>query len=344
MRARCWTLAIAVSIAAPATVHAQPEAPAQADVHARADEQFRQGRAAMESQDHAKALELLRASHAAEPGRGKLLNIAICEEALGQLASALTHFNDLSLQLPQDDDRLPLVRKSIAGLLPRVPYLHLVFADGARLPDDLRVTLDGEVLLPLPLTADIPMDVGTHAVVLTGAGIQSATHQVIAERGKRAVLYLELRPVAAAPSYPLPAATPSFAFNRPPAPRPPLPDQSRKPSWSKWLGGTLLGIAGLAGVGVGAGLGVLALSKQSESDAHCDLFYVTLYCDPEGIELRTTSKDAGLGATLGLMAGGVFLGSSVILVARAARAPDRPPALTTSLAVGPGGALVVGTW
>src|SRR4051812_40776592 len=123
MRPRTWLLAAVLSIAAPAVARAQP-----AEVHAAAEEQFRQGREAIKKGDYRLALKLLRASHTAEAGRGKLFNIAFCEEQLGLVASALKHFQEVLPQFPAGDERIEIVKLRLGQIEPRVPHLHLDFA------------------------------------------------------------------------------------------------------------------------------------------------------------------------------------------------------------------------
>ncbi len=86
MRARTWLLAASLSMAVPAPALAQ--AP---DVRVGRGRAVPPGPRGMTSRDWKRALELLRQSQTVDPGRGKLLNIAICEEELGRVASALAH-------------------------------------------------------------------------------------------------------------------------------------------------------------------------------------------------------------------------------------------------------------
>src|SRR6185369_13126725 len=104
------SLVLALALAAPAPALAQP------DKHTQAEEQFHKAREAQTKGDYKKALELLRASQALEPGRGKLVNIAICEMELGLLGASVRHFEEVLPQLPAGDERLPIVQKQLAQL------------------------------------------------------------------------------------------------------------------------------------------------------------------------------------------------------------------------------------
>src|SRR5579864_5264379 len=134
---RLRTLLVASSLLASTPVLAQP-----VDPHATAEEQFRQGREAAKRGDCKTALKFLRTSQAAEPGRGKLVNIAVCEEQLGLFGSAFKHFQEVQVQLEAGDDRAPIVKQHLDAIGPRVPYLRIDVASGA--PAGTTVKLDGE--------------------------------------------------------------------------------------------------------------------------------------------------------------------------------------------------------
>src|SRR5215813_12390574 len=99
MRPWTWPLALCLALSLPGAVRAQP-----ASGHAVADQQFQQGLEARDRGDFARALELFRASQALEPGRGKLLNIAMCEEEQNLLVAAMKHFQELAPQLEERDE------------------------------------------------------------------------------------------------------------------------------------------------------------------------------------------------------------------------------------------------
>src|SRR5262245_40491856 len=65
---------------------------------------FRAGRDAMQRGDATSACAKFRESYRLEQAPGTLLNIAVCEEALGELCNAWQHYQDLIHELPADDD------------------------------------------------------------------------------------------------------------------------------------------------------------------------------------------------------------------------------------------------
>src|SRR5690349_6331749 len=86
---------------------------------------FRAGREASDRGDHEVACERFHESYRLEPAVGTLLNIASCEEALGQLANAWEAYRHVAETLPPDDDRQELVRSRLSTLDERVPRVTL---------------------------------------------------------------------------------------------------------------------------------------------------------------------------------------------------------------------------
>src|SRR5580700_7062146 len=113
---------------------AQPSDPAAADVL------FQKGREAAEKGEWSTACPKFAESQRLDPAAGTLLNLADCEEHLGQLASALDHFKAALETLAAADDRIPFAKKHIAELERAVPRLTLVapsdFPAGAKVTRD----------------------------------------------------------------------------------------------------------------------------------------------------------------------------------------------------------------
>lgn len=147
------------------------------------EEQFRLGRKAMEDGDCHAALPLLRESHAAKPGLGKLLNIAICEEQIGLFATAQKHFKELQLQIPAIDDRRPIIEEHLASVAPRVPYLRILL--GSNAPTETHVELDGAELAASDIGSNLALDPGEHHMVGKAPGKSARLYRITAEKGKR---------------------------------------------------------------------------------------------------------------------------------------------------------------
>jgi tetratricopeptide (TPR) repeat protein len=291
-----WLLALALSLASVPALAAAPPTTAQAEAEA----QFRKGRAAMDKGDYAAALELLKWSHAAEPGRGKLLNIAICEAKLGMVATALSHFRELAPQFPADDDRTPIIAEYIQKLKARLPTLTIAVPAGA--PAGLQVTLDGAAVETAMLGTNMPLDPGKHTVEATLPGGQTKQYDVDLAESERKTVSVELGSSSPTP----PAEEPTPVERR----------RSIVPT-------LLLGGAGVAGLGVGVAFVVqreakrleavqtqVSIRGEGQSCVSGASNFDAARCP--ALQAATADGDAfGTGALVGFIAGGLFVAGAV---------------------------------
>ncbi|NUQ79692.1 MAG: hypothetical protein HUU21_39805 [Polyangiaceae bacterium] len=301
MRLKAWFLALTVALCAPQVSFAQTQKGISAEVHAKAEEQFRLGRKAQDNGDFKPALEYFRASHALEPGRGKLLNIAICEKEIGLLATAMQHFQEVLPQLAAGDPRIAIVKKNIAELEPRLPHFTISLASGA--PPGSVVTLDGSSIAPSALGTDIPVDPGDHVILVTAAGRPDRRYELKAEEGKKIVL--EVEPGA------VPLAT---------AQAPLSTDAPRGPN-TRRLGGFIAGGVGIAGLAVGGLTGALALSDHSDVEEQCPTHRG---CSQEVIDQASRGKSLSIASTVAFAAGAVGVGVGLYLVLSSGESTSAP--------------------
>ena len=142
---------------------------------------FSEGRAAMKADDYAMAAEKLAASHKLDPSPGTLLNLAICEEKLGQLGRAWKHLQGVLEALPAKDPRRPIAQERLDAIAARVPKVTLHLNDDV--PKDAVVRLDGQTVAPSQLGAPMAVDPGSHEVVLASDDGRTSRRKIqIAER------------------------------------------------------------------------------------------------------------------------------------------------------------------
>ncbi len=306
-------LALALAVPAPAL--------ADGDAHAQAEEQFRQAREAQNKGDFRRALDLLRASQAAEPGRGKLVNMAICEEKLGLVGSALRHLEEVLPQLQAGDERLPIVRKSLAQIRPRVPVLRLELAAG--MPDHVRIKLDDEALPVAKLGTDLTVDPGKHTVTLAADGRADTRQEVELKEQDHRTLRLEAGPATGAPE--------AVALPAPPADEP-------QPGLRRRLAGLVLGGAGAAGLVIGVGTGIVSLVDHGSATSGCPTH---VGCSQSVLDKASQGKALAAASTAAFVGGAVLAGVGVYLVisGRAAQ-----PKATVGLTGVLGGARVEGSF
>jgi hypothetical protein len=211
---------------------------------AAAEAVFRQGRASADAGDYPRACASFAESLRLEPAPGTLFNLADCEEHVGRLASARGHFLRVERVLPAADERHGIARERAAALSLRVPWLVVTLASGA--PSGARVFRDDVELDDARIAVPLPVDPGSHSVLVVAPGRESRTTTSVAVEG-------ETTRVVAAPG---PSSGPLVAHEASPATR------AHTAAW-------FVGAAGIASLGVGTYFGARALAERSLSDVGC---------------------------------------------------------------------------
>ena len=185
---------------------------------------------------------------------GVRYHLALCQEKLGKLATALDLFHQAQKQAQADEARdvLRLVGKQLEDLEPRVPRLTVHVVPPV---DEAVVQLDGTPIAKALVGVAIPLDPGSH-VVEASAPNRAPAKATIA-MGERDVTSIDLQlgepraPAGAPAAAATPGAGPATATETGPASAPAPQSASGHSS----IVGPLLTTAGalaLAGLGVGA--------------------------------------------------------------------------------------------
>ncbi len=161
MRAGCSALAVAMV--------ATSAISASADPTRTADDTFQRGRALMAEKRYAEACSEFEQSQRLDPQPGTLFNLADCEAQLGKLATAWARYRELARNDANSERRAESAHLA-AELAPRVP--KLVIALTTR-PAGTHVAIDGVESTNL-IGAEIPVDLGDHAIVATAPGFHEA--------------------------------------------------------------------------------------------------------------------------------------------------------------------------
>jgi hypothetical protein len=312
---RAMAPALVSALMVPGVAHAQGRDPGAAT------ELFEQGRALAGQGDYAAACPKFADSEQLDPKVGTLLNLADCEERLGRLVSARTHLQQAAdLARRVGDDRADYATQRFSALDPRVAKLTVRLRPDA--PSGLVVTRDDVPLGQGSLGTSLPIDPGTHTVVVSGAGYDSKSYSVLLKDGQVQDLVVE------------------------PGPKTASPDGTQAPSWGtqKTLAVAAASV-GVIGVGIGSVFGLVAKSKfdQSNSDGakYCD----ASGCTPDGITLRHTAVGLGNASTIAFVVGGAALAAGVVLWITAPRASASPRAPgDVAIGVGPSSVHLVGTF
>jgi hypothetical protein len=302
MRPARWLslAAVVASLASSGSARAQGRDPVAGEAL------FREGRAASEAGDHAKACAKFRESNRLDPAPGTIFNLADCEEKLGRLATAWTLFREVSQKLSAQDDRHAIATSRAAALEPRLPKLTIAVSAGT--PPSARVFRDGVELQAGALDTPLPVDPGVHVIALDVPGHARVERRVeLAEaESKRETL----QPGPAGPATDGDDAVGDGGSTR------------------RTLGWVALGV-GFAGLAAGGITGVLVLDKKSVVDENCD---AAKRCNPQGIEAADAGRTLGTVSAVGLIAGAAVAGAGLVLVLTS----DSGGESSTAWSVGPG--------
>ncbi|RLB51346.1 MAG: hypothetical protein DRI90_23010 [Deltaproteobacteria bacterium] len=323
-----WLLAMAsLTLSAPAS--AQPGDTALAEAL------FDEGRQLMDAGKVGAACPKLAESYRLDPAGGTLLNLAVCHEKEGKLATAWSEFKDAlgMARSARKPEREKLASEHIDALEPRLNRLTIQLAPGAAVPG-LQITHNGSSLGGAAMGTALPVDGGEHEIVVSATGHRSwkASLQMGREGETRTVVVPVLEEVSDGAA----SSGPAGASLAPTGQSAPSGDGSTQRTLGYIVGG-----AGIAGTIVGAIFGVRAISLASESDDKCgdgelcpdtDLGREGLAAH-EDAHTSATLSNAFIGAGLGL----IGVGLVVVLTAPAGEQSEPATSALVSPTLGPAG-------
>jgi hypothetical protein len=259
-----------------------------------AHELFVQGRALAARGEHAAACPKFAESQRLAPAGGTLLNLAVCHEAIGRIATAWFEFGE-ALRFARRDgrpERVEFAEAHLAKLGPRLPRLRIVVhVPNAR---GLEITCDGVKVGEAGWGESMPLDAGDHVVEALAPEHERRRILVRVEEGEETTARIE-------PLAPIPQRTP-------PAPR----------ALDLRMLGTLIGGVGLATGAVGGVLGFRAISDEHNAARLCP---TARACSNEGEALNDRAKTAADASTALLVTGGALvIGGAVLFVLSPKRA------------------------
>jgi hypothetical protein len=271
-----------------------------------AERLFREAREDMKRQDFAVACPKLEESLKLASVAGTLLNLSECNERQGRLVMALQRQREAIKMLPADDDRLPRAKEREETLDRTTPRLVIRLPSPS--PTALRIALDGSALRREEVAGPVPLDPGTHTLLVAATGATTRTIRVLLNEGDRKEVVAN------------------------PGPSPEVRSGGNGRTWGYVLGG--VGAAGLVVAGV---TGFILKDKQNTINQHCDDRKI---CDAQGLDAVSSGQNlapvyvtAWIVAAAGLASGGYLLLTS--------DAETRRPVQVGASALPGGGGLLV---
>ena len=266
---------------------------------------FRSGETKFDSGEVAAACADFEVSLRMGPKLGTLLNLALCHETLGRLATAWSEYNHASAWASQNGqrERRDFAMQHVVSLEPRLPRVSF------HLPVDrafASVEIDGEpVSVPRAFLPQY-LDPGEHTVAVTAPGKKrsSTTFRVVISGSEQIVIVPSLLDLPA----PIVVRPKVVALNT--------------HATRRWIGWSAIGVGG-AGLIVGSVFGGMAIRDRDQATSHCR----GTACDVEGAFHYRESQDSARISTVAfaLGLGAAAAGAVLVLVSK-----------DTRVAVGPG--------
>jgi hypothetical protein len=278
--------------------------PSDADTRAVAEMLFFTARGLMEAGRFAQACQKFTESYRLDPAAGTLLNLAVCHEKDGRIASAWGEFRQAVAEARKANrpDREALAQAEIAKIQPDLPFVTISVPGQVRVPG-LTIARNGVPLNDAAWDTELPIDPGTNVITATAPKYRPQEKKIVIEKRQHLTVVLdpmELVPVAKAPP----------------------------PFWTaqRQLGAAALG-GGVALAGVGAFFGALALNNRSKSLGNCPVFDGERRCTQAGADAMSMAQTDAWIADVGIGVGAAAIVTGGYLLIRG-QAPDgrSPPA------------------
>lgn len=276
-------------------------AAAAADQGALAEQLFRDGRTLMDAKKYDEACPKLAESQRLDPSTGTLLNLAVCHQREGKLATAWNEFNE-AISLARKDnrsDRVEYAQQRLAEVEPLLSKLTIEVAKEV-VVEGLAVQFDGTEVRRAAWGVALPVDPGPHQISASAPGKKEWTVSVNVA-GEAQTIQVTVPQLEDGPPEEEGAEAGAVVA------APGSPPRSGKTQRIVGLG---VGIFGVVGVGLGSAFGVDAMKKnQTAKDEGC----VDNVCPDGAGETRNKAKTSGTISTVAFAVGAAALGAGLVL-------------------------------
>jgi hypothetical protein len=261
------------------------------DTRAVAEMLFYTARGLMEDNKVSKACKKFAESYRLDPAAGTLLNLAVCHEKEGKLASAWGEFRQAQAEARRSNrpDREQLAKDAIGRIEPDLSYVTIIVPPEMKVAG-LKIHRNGVPLDDAAWETELPIDPGTNEITAKAPLYKPETKSVTLE--KRQHLTVTMDPLVLAPIV-----------------RPPPPYWSSR----RVLGATAIA-GGVVAAGVGAAFGVLTLNNKSKSDGACPSFDNELRCTTTGANAMSSAQTQAWVADFGIGVGAAAIVTGAVLM------------------------------
>ena len=277
------------------------------DKAAMADALFDQARQAMAARDYDNACTKFREADRLDPQPGSKMNLGLCEEKRGKLATAASLYRAAIEALPASDERKALASKQLAAIAGKVPKLVLRAENAA--PEDMRARI-GDVDVGAAWGTPLPVDPGEVVVVVSAPGRQARQMRTQVAAGETVEMAIAPGPALATapPADNQREATPDGRVPGGDAADPPQPSGSGTLTTVGWI----IGASGLALAIAGAVTGGLGLGEKSSGEEQCDA--TKGVCSQEGVDANDAAQTLLTTTTVLWVVGGVAIATGITLL------------------------------
>ena len=311
MRAGLVALALGVAVVVAGSGAASAQSKTQ-----KADALFKKGKKLLEEGKFADACKSFEESQEMEPAVGTQLNIGLCYEQWGKLATAWRAYEEALRQAAATkDDRAPRIKGRVDQIEPRVPTLIVKAPGDGKAPVGANVTIDGKPMPIEQLGQKQRLDPGEHVIeYAAGKSAKKRLTVLLKESQTEEAVLVALTDMA--------AGGPVEEFHGedgdkvdPPPPPPPRSGRRRRIIALVVAGG------GVVSMGVSTILVLGARSDYRDAvDQHCN---AANQCDPIGLDATQSARTRANVATIffGIGAAAVATGAVLWFTAPSGDAP-----------------------
>lgn len=277
-----------------------------------AENLFAEGMKAMQREDYAAACTAFAGSDQADPSPGTEINLALCNEKQGRLATAWGWYRTAAGLADQrgQHDRAERARGEAARIEPQLAKIRLTTEDA---PSSLKIVRDGTVVPSATIGIDTPIDPGTHVFEVSSDGKKpwKGTVNIAAAPGSTTLEIPALEEATTA----APAGTTPANVTEPP------PEAPTSDGKTQRLVGYIVGGAGVLLAGSAVVWQLVALSEDDKR-ADLDKQLANLRADDPAREPLLTSRKSHADAAktdqtiaiVSVIGGAALIGTGVVLV------------------------------